>query len=131
MALPRSNILFFRTALFVALLVIMHLATTKIDYSVVDNLNDKFSHILAFYTLALLVDFAFPDSRFTSSKVLTLLGYGLMIECIQYFLPYRTFSLLDLAADAVGLIGYRASLPALKYAPWLRLRWSVGERASG
>jgi VanZ family protein len=35
-----------------------------------------------------------------------LLGYGLAIEIIQYILPYRSFSLLDLAADAFGLLAY-------------------------
>jgi VanZ family protein len=33
-----------------------------------------------------------------------LLGYGLLIECVQWWLPWREFSVLDLAADLVGLL---------------------------
>ena len=125
MALPRSNVLLFRAALVTALLVIMHLATTKLNYPVVDKLNDKVSHIMAFYTLAMLEDFSFPRTDFGLSKVLTLMAYGLLIEVIQYFIPYRTFSLYDLGADAIGVLMYVISTPALKQIPFISRRWSV------
>ncbi|MBF8269681.1 MAG: hypothetical protein HW386_1390 [Gammaproteobacteria bacterium] len=32
-----------------------------------------------------------------------LLAYSILIEIIQYFLPYRTFSLLDILANLAGL----------------------------
>ena len=84
-------------------------------------------YIVAFYVLALLLDFSFPEGRFDLSKAATLLGYGFLIESVQYLLPYRTFSLFDLSADAVGLLVYTFSLPALKYIPWLRWRWRILE----
>lgn len=103
----------------------MYLATTRLNIPIAANLNDKVSHILAFYVLALLIDFSFPRRRFDFSKAMTLLSYGLLIECVQYFLPYRTFSLFDLSADAVALLAYQFSLPALKCIPWLRWRWDI------
>lgn len=129
MYLP-STVLVFRAALLTTGVTIMYLATRG-DITVTVNVNDKVSHILAFYVLALLMDFSFPERRFDFSKVAALLGYGLLIECVQYLLPYRTFSLLDLSADAIGLIGYKLSLPTLKYIPWLRWRWSIEERKDG
>jgi VanZ family protein len=115
----------------VALIAITHLATTRIQYPVVENINDKLNHILAFYVLALLVDFSFPQDKFVVSKVLALLGFGLLIEVIQYFLPYRTFSLYDLAADGGGLTVYWFSLPTLRYVPLLRCRWNIEMQGLG
>ena len=123
--LPRFNIIAFRLALFAALIAITHLATTQLHYPLVANIPDKLGHILAFYVLALLADFSFPNNGFGLSKLFPLLGYGLVIEVIQYHLSYRTFSLLDVTADAIGLVLYGFSLLALRYVPLLRRRWNV------
>ena len=40
----------------------------------------------------------------------SLLAFGLFIEVVQYFLPYRQFSLLDLAADGIGIWLYVAGV---------------------
>lgn len=124
MAYSRSNVLLFRAALVTAMSVIMYLATTQLDVPVVDKLNDKVTHIMAFYALAMLEDFSFPRVEFGLSKVLTLIAYGVLIEFVQYFIPYRTASAYDLMADAVGILVYVASTPALKQIPYLRRRWS-------
>ena len=125
MSYSRSNLLLFRAALVTALSVIMYLATTKLNFPVIDRLNDKVTHIMAFYVLAMLEDYSFPRVEFGLSKVLTLMAYGMLIEFIQYFIPYRTCSVYDLAADAVGILTYVASTPVLKQIPFLRRRWSV------
>jgi VanZ family protein len=103
--------------------VILHLATTSSMIPVVEDINDKAEHWIAFYALALFADFSFPQDSFGRAKALSLLGYGLVIEIIQYFLPYRSFSLLDLSADAVGLVVYGISLPMLRRMPLLKKRW--------
>jgi VanZ family protein len=123
MGLSRLNIIGFRLTLLATLIMITYLATTYIHYPVIEDIHDKVGHLLAFYVLALLADFSFPDSRLNLSKTALLLGYGLFIEIIQYFLPGRMCSLYDLTADALGLVIYWASLPALKYVPLLRRRW--------
>jgi VanZ family protein len=131
MSLPRNLVVAFRLALIAALAVITHLATTRLNYPVVQELNDKLSHIFAFYVLALLTEFSFPKRRFGSSQVLVLMGYGLLIEIVQYFLPYRTFSLYDWAADGIGLAIYWFSRPALRHVPMLRRRWPLEAEDDG
>ena len=123
MNLPSRKIVVFRAMLLTALIVITHLATTSEQYPVVEDISDKANHVMAFYALALLLDFSFPDRKFGLAKVSALLGYGLAIECIQYFLPYRSASLYDLAADTAGLLVYWFSLPVLRQVPWVRSRW--------
>lgn len=113
MANPQITLITFRVALVVTLIITMYLATAQQAPSVIDNLNDKVNHVLAFYVLAFLADYSAPKLRFNLGKGLTILGYGLLIEVIQYFLPYREFSLLDLTADGVGIAAYAFSQPVL------------------
>jgi VanZ family protein len=108
------NVLTYRLTLAAAMIVIVYLATMSRHIPVIEDVSDKAGHILAFYTLGLLADFSWPRSGFRAPKLLSLLGYGLAIEIIQYFLPHRSFSLLDLGADAVGLLIYAGSVPLLK-----------------
>jgi len=103
----------FRVALVVTLVVTMYLATTQQNFAVIDDANDKVKHILAFYVLAFLADYSTPNIRFNLNKGLLVLAYGLLIEVIQYFLPYRECSLFDLAADGFGIATYVLSLPVL------------------
>jgi VanZ family protein len=63
--------------------------------------NDKINHLLAFAVLAALADGSFPGQGW--AKWATLLGYGLTIEAVQIFLPYREASGWDLLADGAGI----------------------------
>jgi VanZ family protein len=103
----------FRGALVGALIMITYLAFTPLDIPVVASLNDKFSHVAAFLCLAFLSDFSWPDSKWNRAKFGLLACYGLFIEIVQNFLPHRLFSLLDLAADILGLALYALILPGL------------------
>ena len=114
MTLSRSHIIVFRTSLVAALTAITFLAITPLDYPIASNINDKLNHILAFFVLAILADFSFPENKFNLSKILPLLAYGILLEMIQRFLPYRMFSLFDVTADAIGLSLYWLSLPLFK-----------------
>jgi len=107
----------FRLLLLAAVAIISFLAFTPLQVPVTEDLNDKVSHVLAFLALALLLDVSFPTKPFGIAKVAVLLGYGLFIEVVQYFLPYRTFSFLDWMADGVGLAAYLLVLPALRRLP--------------
>jgi len=123
--MTRIQIIIVRLVFVAALGVITHLATTPQQYPVVKHLSDKATHILAFYVLALLLDFSFPKTNVGISKVIGLLAYGLLIEVIQSFIPNRMPSLLDLVADGIGIASYGLSLPALKHVPLLRRRWML------
>jgi VanZ family protein len=118
-----TAIVILRITLASSLLGIIALATAELTHPLLTSVNDKVGHIVAFLYLAFLLDFSFPDSHFDKLKVILLLAYGLLIEVIQYFLPYRTFSFLDLVADGVGVTLYFLLIPILKYIPLVRLRW--------
>jgi VanZ family protein len=122
----QKTTLIFRSLLAVSIIAISYLATTSRSIPVVREVNDKIEHAFAFFTLALLVDFSWPQSSFGPRKALSLLGYGLAIEITQYFLPYRSCSLFDLGADAVGLSLYWLAIPVLKNIRPLGLRWKDG-----
>lgn len=106
-----------RALLATALLVISYLAFTPLDTPVVAEINDKISHIFAFFVLAFLTDFSWPGSGWTPVKYIPLFGYGLFIEVIQALTPYRIFSTWDLLADALGLLIYALLLPLLMRIP--------------
>lgn len=117
----------YRLALGLALVVFTFLATTSSDYQVVDfDGLDKLEHFASFLLLAWLADFAFPRPPGRLRKFLALLGYGLLLEVIQHFLPYRDASLWDLLADALGLAAYPLLIPWLRRLPWLAPRWTAG-----
>jgi VanZ family protein len=114
----------FRVALFVATLVATRLATAPLEAVSFVRLGDKVLHAGAFLVLAGLLDFSFPATRFAGGKVATLLAYGMAIEIVQHFLPYRSFSLLDWLADAGGVVLYVVvATPILKRTAWLQRRW--------
>lgn len=121
--MTNNIILLFRLGLVTAVLVILYLTTTATDYELAHNVYDKLSHALAFFTLALLADFSFPLDSFSWVKVCPLIAYGSLIECIQYFLPYRSFSLLDIVGDIAGIAIYALLIPLLMKLPVLRQRW--------
>ena len=107
------------------LLVVSYLAFAPFPAAGPPLVSDKIQHAFAFYVLAGLLDFSWPRHPFGLRKFLALLAYGLGIECVQYFLPYRESSLFDLLADAAGQLLYLASIPLLRRLPivW-RLRAS-------
>lgn len=63
---------------------------------------DKANHFLAFFILYLLLSFAYPKLKLTCKSILLLL-FGLQIESVQHFLPFREFSFFDIFADGVGI----------------------------
>ncbi|NBC48947.1 MAG: VanZ family protein, partial [Gammaproteobacteria bacterium] len=65
---------------------------------------DKANHLLAFAVMTALAAFGWPTRRSAFSLWVPLLGYGLLIEIIQHVLPTREFSLLDWAADGLGIL---------------------------
>lgn len=91
-----------RLALLVSVAAIVYLATTSQSYPIPASANDKVNHLIAFLELTLLTRLAWPELKpwwFAPA----LLSFGLGIEMVQANLPYRDFSLADLAADAAGI----------------------------
>ena len=130
MGLHRHTLTGFRVVLAITVVVILLLATTQMDYPYTQGLSDKFTHPFAFLVLSLLVDFSFPESRLGVLKISALLVYGLLIEAIQYFLPYRDASVLDLVMDAAGIGFYALLVPFLQRLPFFQSRWERNTRGS-
>ena len=102
-ALPRLTCA--RTVLLVVMFstfIVAVLPNTKYLFGAIP-LHGNPVHFLVFACLALLMDIAWPDTNFLV-KLLLLCSFGLLIECVQYFLPYRLCSLKSVAFDAAGVI---------------------------
>ena len=65
---------------------------------------DKLNHLAAFFVLAVLTEYAFPTLTDVALKLLPLLGFGMLIEVLQYWVGYRYFEWLDVVADLAGLL---------------------------
>ena len=95
-----------RVLLVAALALTTYLALTPLDTPILEDINDKLQHILAFVVLAWLTDEAFPTRSWSRHKCIPLFAYGLIIELLQGAVPGRVTSLLDLGADTLGLLLY-------------------------
>ncbi len=64
---------------------------------------DKLAHILTFFSLSILLLFAYKFGKpfFTTALVMAL--FGLAIEVLQRYVPNRVFSMADFAADLLGI----------------------------
>lgn len=67
------------------------------------NQIDKLMHATAFFGLALLLSLA-SLRNFWRWQAPVLLFYGALIEILQAFVPWRSFSFADLVADATGIL---------------------------
>ena len=88
------------------MLVVLYLSLIPIDDDFVSTGWDKANHFLAFFSLAALMDIAFPRTAFWPIKLPVLVAYGLLIEVLQSFTGYRFFSWLDLFADTLAVFCY-------------------------
>ena len=76
---------------------------------------DKAIHVGAFLVLSVLADLSFPERRSFLPVACLLIGFGGLIEGLQYWVGYRHFEVADFVANAVGITIYfliRASLRA-------------------
>jgi VanZ family protein len=114
-----------RLVLAFCVIVISYEATVESSLNLQVIESDKVLHFLAFYCLTFLADFAFPGTAFGYRKIVPLLIYGILIEVVQSWLPFRSSSVWDLLADLAGIGAYILSVPMLKRIPLLRERWEV------
>ena len=67
---------------------------------------DKVNHVVAFFVLSLLADYSYLARSALLFKGMALLGFGLLIEGLQYWVGYRYFEIADLVADGGGILLY-------------------------
>lgn len=95
-----------RTIILILMLLGVWVATRTLQLDLDHYLSDKVIHIFVFFGFALLMDLATSREPFWLWKGMPLLVYGGMIEIVQYFTPDRTFSIMDILADALGILLY-------------------------
>ena len=95
--------IFLRALFWLSLILITCLALLPLQTpALTEHYADKINHVAAFSLLSVLLRGAY---RIPLSKAAwLLLGYGLLIETVQFFIPNRMFSLLDIAADGLGIV---------------------------
>ncbi len=97
------KIILFKMAFFITFWVIEYLALTPQHIEMIEGFWDKQNHFMAFFVLTILLGLAY--SQLTAIKKFGLLVLmGFQIEIMQYFIPGRFFSLLDIVADSVGIV---------------------------
>ena len=67
---------------------------------------DKVNHVGAFFVLSLLADYSYLARSALVPKGMALLGFGLLIEWLQYWVGYRYFEIADLVDDGGGILLY-------------------------
>ena len=100
----------------VGITILSLIPITKDSYLSV-NIWDKAQHASAYIYLTLLVWASASPHRITQRHVALLMAYGIAIEGIQACLPWRSFSFLDMGANASGVaLGFALILIATRKA---------------
>jgi VanZ family protein len=87
-----------RAVLFMGLIGIFVVSIIPLETPLAEN-SDKAGHFIAYFILCLL--FCLNRAGLMRAFIFAVV-YGVSMEIIQYFLPYRSFSLLDIAANGFG-----------------------------
>ncbi|MDA8998216.1 VanZ family protein [Gammaproteobacteria bacterium] len=97
----------YRNIFFISLAIIMWLSVVPASYipniAALSFLTDKAIHFLIFLYLSSLGLL----SRFTLSNIyflIAIFSFGLIIEIIHFYHPYRYFELADIAANSLGIL---------------------------
>ena len=77
---------------------------------------DKILHFSAFLMLSFSMDLSIKKPLLLSKAALIfLIFYALLVELVQYFLPYRSAEVFDFISDLLGILVYLYFAPKIKY----------------
>ena len=93
----------FKIILLISVTIITTLSIHEVNLGSSPNFSDKALHFLCFTYLTLITWLSRILSKDLHVYVIVL-AYGILIEIVQRFLPYRSFEYLDIFADFVGII---------------------------
>ena len=85
----------------IILISILSIQEIKVEPSI--NLSDKFIHFSCFLYLTIISWL----SRIIYKELwlyVIVLAYGILIEIVQIYIPYRSFEFLDIFADFLGIL---------------------------
>ncbi len=94
----------FKILLLITLMIISYLVFSRPSYNQSIPHVDKIGHFGSFFLLAALTHLAFKPKWFY--LLAGLVCYAGLIEVVQSYIPYRSASWGDLAADIFGIIGF-------------------------
>jgi glycopeptide antibiotics resistance protein len=106
----------FRVGFVVALGAILWLALSYQPPIAATLFWDKGNHLLAFFALALLLDFGWSGYWW---KWIGLWLLGCVIEVTQWWSGYRLFELWDICADTIGIALYVVLQMRFRNTAWL------------
>ena len=104
----------FRIILGISVVLISALFIHGIEVQSSLNFSDKLLHFLCFLYLTIVAWLG----RIISKEFLLyviVLAYGILIEIVQIYLPYRSFEFLDIFADFIGISAGIFFINFLKY----------------
>ena len=87
----------------ISILIISVLSVLEIEAQSWVNFSDKFLHFSLFLYLTILSWL----SRIIHKELFLyaiVLAYGILIEIVQIYIPYRSFEILDIFADFLGIL---------------------------
>lgn len=83
-------------------LMITYFSLTPIKHEVSESMWDKASHFIAYFILFVVAKKVHTKfNNLTCAIICCIYAFG--IECIQYFIPYRDFEVLDMIANSLGV----------------------------
>jgi len=88
----------------VPLFISMYFAFTSRVHSITSDYSDVVLHAFAFTYLTASLGLAHFRNASRYLAAVWMVAYALFIECVQYFLPARSFELGDLGVDVVGIL---------------------------
>jgi len=103
---------FIHTNTYRALFIVAVIVTLILTLSVISGVvhpgmfSDKLAHAITFFILSFLLSH-WLGKNYNIWPITALVMFGLLIEVIQYYLPWRSFSYYDWAADIIGIIFYQ------------------------
>src|SRR5690606_10821268 len=112
---------------FILLIIYTYLGLTPHPESTIPVYNDLLMHFTGYTLAAFSISFAFPLWSL-KNRVLCLVVYSIAIEIGQHFNPPRTFSGMDILANASGVLaGLGILLLMITHLAWFRrlLYWKV------
>ena len=122
---PFKSLWFNRLVFYSALFAGCLLAFAPANAGLHPYANDKLLHAAGFFVMAILSHLAHPKAS-PLSLIVALSLFGIGIEIVQGFLPYRDFSFLDWFADILGLLLYFFGLIRLIHYYSLRSKSALG-----
>ncbi len=84
-------------------LIITYYSLTPEENIISENIWDKALHFFTYLFLVILIKNVHTRLSYLTC-VLICCNYSFIIECIQYFIPDRSFSILDMLANLLGTV---------------------------